>query len=135
MGEAIIELAESEGMPHEDERTPEHEFYHDAWDDAENWLNDHCAGAGFYFGTNESGDFMYMRDEHYVYIIDIDERGEFRAHVEHVAQDGAGMIEIDVAELIESGYMKHKTDIDGLYEHLVDAGILTNDATLTRLND
>ena len=39
MGEAIIELAESYGMEEETDRTPEHEFYWEAVEDAEFFLN------------------------------------------------------------------------------------------------
>lgn len=60
MGEAIIELAESYGMPKVEHRTPEHEFYCEEWIDAEDWLNDHVAEEGFAFGSGECGDFMYM---------------------------------------------------------------------------
>ena len=60
MGEAIIKLAESYGMPHAEERTPEHEFYCEAWIDAEDWLNNNVAEGGFAFGAGECGDFMYM---------------------------------------------------------------------------
>lgn len=60
MGEAIIELAESYGMPHEEERTPEHEWYHEATDDVISWLNNNVAEEGKMFGYGECGDFMYM---------------------------------------------------------------------------
>ena len=60
MGEAIIELAESYGMKHEEERTPEHEFYCEAIEDAENFLNNNVAEEGYCFGFGECGDFMYM---------------------------------------------------------------------------
>ena len=61
MGEAIIELAESYGMPYEEERTPEHEFYWEAIEDAENWLNKNVAEEGYMFGYGIGApDFMYM---------------------------------------------------------------------------
>lgn len=60
MGEAIIELAEGYGMPHEEHRTPEHEFYFEAIDDAESFLNNNVAEEGYAFGFGECGDFMYM---------------------------------------------------------------------------
>jgi len=63
MGEAIIQLAESYGMTHEDERTPDHEFYCEAISDAEYWLNKHVAKEGYMFGYGECGDFFYERVE------------------------------------------------------------------------
>lgn len=60
MGEAIIELAESYGMPYANDRTPDDEFYPESWIVAEDWLNDNVAEDGFAFGASESGDFMYM---------------------------------------------------------------------------
>ena len=61
IGEAIIELAESYGMPYEEERTPEHEWYHEAIDDAINYLNDKVAEDGHSFGYGIGApDFMYM---------------------------------------------------------------------------
>lgn len=60
MGEAIIGLAESYGMPHEESRTPEHEFYCEAIEDAEFFLNTKVAEEGYCFGFGPCGDFMYM---------------------------------------------------------------------------
>lgn len=59
MGEAVIQLAESLGMTHEEERTPDHEFYLEAWEDAENWLNSHYSDDAHYWGSTENGDFGY----------------------------------------------------------------------------
>lgn len=133
IGQAVIELAELCGMTIEDERTPEHEFYFEAWDDAENWLNSHIATQGFYFGSNESGDFGYWRTDNYVYIVDLDERGEYKAHVEHEAQDGHGMIVLDVPELVNDGFMKNTEDMGGLLSYLQDVKLLPHDAELTTL--
>lgn len=63
MGEAVIELAESYGfiLQCEEERTPEHEFYCEAIEDAENFLNKNVAEEGYMFGYGiGAGDFMYM---------------------------------------------------------------------------
>lgn len=60
MGEAIIELAESYGMPHEEHRTPDDEFYCESIEDAENFLNNNVAEEGYCYGFGECGDFMYM---------------------------------------------------------------------------
>lgn len=60
------------------------------------------------------------------YVIDLDERGDFRAHVED--QNGNVIFEIegidDLESLIEDGFMKHKNDTDGLLQHLQDIDIL-----------
>ena len=62
MGEAIIEFAESYGfiLQCEEDSTPDGEFYHEAVDDAENFLNENVAEEGYMFGMGECGDFMYM---------------------------------------------------------------------------
>lgn len=132
-GQAVIEFAESLGMAIEDERTPDHEFYFEAVTDAENWLNAHIAKDGFYFGNSEAGDFGYWRTDTYIYIVDLDERGEYRAHVEHEAQDGHGMIELDVPELIADGYMRNTQDMRGLSSYLKEVKLLPHDAELTTL--
>ena len=63
IGQAVIELAESLGMSPEEERTPEHEFYCEAWEDAENWLNRFHSDNNHYWGSNENGDFGYWEIE------------------------------------------------------------------------
>lgn len=62
MGEAIIKLAESYGMPYdESDRTPEDEFYFEHVEEAENWLNKNVAEERFMFGYGIGApDFMYM---------------------------------------------------------------------------
>lgn len=128
IGQAVIELAESFGMPTETERTPEHEFYCEAWDDAENWLNSHVAKDGFFFGSSESGDFGYWKSTQYNYIIDLDERDEFNAHVEHAS--GQDCIDLNVPELVNDGFMKNTQDVNGLLKYLIDVKLLPYDAEL-----
>ncbi len=66
-------------------------------------------------------------DRHHL-VVDLDERGSFKAHVE----DGAGQSVFEFSNegengwpdedglwLINDGYMKHKTDVSGLREYLV----------------
>lgn len=61
MGEAIIELAESYGMPYDEaDRTPDGEFYCEHIDEAESFLNEKIAEEGYMFGFGPCGDFMYM---------------------------------------------------------------------------
>jgi hypothetical protein len=55
----IIRLAVSEGMPEPGEHDIE-EYPDEVWDETEEWLNEHLAKDGFYFGTSESGDWGYF---------------------------------------------------------------------------
>lgn len=67
----------------------------------------------------------------FVYVIDLDERGSFRAHVE----DSAGNTVFEIAagteleegesSIFEDGFMKHNGDIRGLEKHLKDLQIIT----------
>lgn len=54
IGEAVIDFAESLGfhVENEEDRTPEGEWYCEAWDDAEEYLQDFAA-EGFFFGSAE----------------------------------------------------------------------------------
>ena len=58
MGDAIQEVAQEYGWTGE-RLDNEHEFYHDAWTEAEDYLNG-IAPEGFAFGTSEGGDFMFL---------------------------------------------------------------------------
>lgn len=64
----------------------------------------------------------------YLLFIDLDERGEFRAHVEDT--DGNEIFSYGTEDeepgiwLVEAGYMKHGRDERGLTEYLVDMGII-----------
>jgi hypothetical protein len=67
----------------------------------------------------------------YFFIVDCDERGEFSAHIE----DFLGNIVADynkdaVAELIDSGYIKHARDLGGYLETLMLSDAIGEDATL-----
>jgi hypothetical protein len=67
----------------------------------------------------------------YLFIVDCDERGEFSAHIE----DFLGNIVADynkdaVAELIDSGYIKHARDLGGYLETLMLSDAIGEDATL-----
>lgn len=68
IGQAVIQLAENCGMmfsedEDEENKTPYGEFYHELWEMAENYLNSHVADDGFFFGSNESGDWGYWKNE------------------------------------------------------------------------
>lgn len=63
----------------------------------------------------------------YFYIIDLDERGEFRAHVE---EKHTGKIVFSFSsdenglEIVQDGFMKHTEDTDGLELYLKDLKII-----------
>jgi hypothetical protein len=56
------------------------------------------------------------------YVIDLDERGEFKATV--YDDKGNQVFEINGFDLFDDGYMKHKDDIDGLKAYLVGLCIM-----------
>lgn len=71
------------------------------------------------------------------FIVDIDERGWFKAHVEN--QNGKTVFSLsneDEAgwpgplDLVEDGFMKHSRDMSGLLDHLRDIGIARERSTL-----
>jgi len=70
---------------------------------------------------------MREADQHKVeYYIDLDERGEFRAHVERNDET----IYTLYPEIFEDGFMKHKEDLSGLQSYLVSLGIISQDENL-----
>lgn len=56
------------------------------------------------------------------YYINLDERGSFFADVRNEA--GASVFEIHDFDIFEDGFMRHKNDLDGLKDYLVDLNIL-----------
>jgi hypothetical protein len=71
------------------------------------------------------------------YYVNLDERGDFYADVRD--PDGETIFEIRAEEdgsiaLIEDGLMRHKTDLDGLAEHLADLGLIGTEAELLSSN-
>lgn len=75
----------------------------------------------------------------YLYIIDLDERGAFRAHVEHAQTGevvyniyGGDELEPDETNIVDDGYMRNYNDIDGLTNYLKMAGIMSANDTLTK---
>jgi len=71
----------------------------------------------------------------YYYIVDLDERGTYKAHVEN-ADTGKTVFEIsnededgniEPLRIIEDGFMKHNADMSGLIEYLIDMSILEED--------
>jgi len=69
----------------------------------------------------------------YAYVIDINERGEYRAHVEDDNGKTVFVIDLDdYPEWFEDGWMKHADDIHGLLEYLIDMAIVPKTASLHR---
>lgn len=74
-----------------------------------------------------------------IVVIDLDERGSFRGHVEN--QNGTTVFEFSNEDengwpsedgfwLVEDGFMKHGRDIDGLHEYLKQMGIAKPTSTI-----
>ena len=72
----------------------------------------------------------------YLFIVDLDERGIFKCHIEN--QKSSRVVwQADNEEEedgsfwpIECGYMKNTKDMDGLTEHLLDMGVIKSGATI-----
>lgn len=67
------------------------------------------------------------------YYVNLDERGDFYADVRDPS--GETVFELHAEEdgtigLIEDGFMRHKTDLGGLRDHLADLGLIGPDAEL-----
>jgi len=62
------------------------------------------------------------------YYINLDERGEFFADVRDI--EGQTVMEIHGFDIFEDGFMRHKDDLDGLLEYMIDMGIAPEYATL-----
>lgn len=56
------------------------------------------------------------------YYINLDERGEFHADVR---RDDKTIFEIKGFEIFEDGVMKHKNDLEGLFDYLNHLGLLS----------
>jgi hypothetical protein len=65
------------------------------------------------------------------YFINLDERGDFYADVR---VNEKTVFEIHGFDIFEDGFMKRKTDLAGLEQHLKSMGIINDDATLIRGN-
>jgi hypothetical protein len=67
------------------------------------------------------------------YYVNLDERGDFYADVRDPS--GTTIFEVRAEEdgsvaMIEDGFMRHKSDLDGLRDHLVSLGLIGPDAEL-----
>jgi hypothetical protein len=88
------------------------------------------------FGSSMKDSVASKGGHTYFYWIDMDERGEFSAHVDN--PHGKTVFEIPDAEamedLIQDGFMRHTSDIDDLAEYLKDRGIMGKNDTLVESN-
>jgi hypothetical protein len=72
----------------------------------------------------------------YQYVVDLDERGDFRAHVE--TDTGACVFEFNNEDpesggslwMVEDGFMRNAYDTDGLLDYLVSMGFAPAGSTL-----
>ena len=65
IGLEVLELCLSLGMKDFNSNLsggndPNNEFYHEVWNECEQWLNENVARAGYYFGSLEGGDWGYF---------------------------------------------------------------------------
>lgn len=71
----------------------------------------------------------------YKLLVDHDERGEFRAHVEDeeektVFEYGTNEDDFGLVWLVEDGWMKHGRDMAGLTAYLQGINVLSDDDTI-----
>ena len=114
---------------------PDNELYWDTWDEVLN--NASFEKDGNKWTLYQDGDLWALCDadmtndqkrnfgfevEPFEYVIDLDERGEFKATVYN--DKGVQVFEINGFDLFDDGYMKHKEDIDGLKAYLVGLCIM-----------
>lgn len=80
---------------------------------------------------------VYTNQPIYVYVVNLDERGDFYADVRN-ARTGETVHEVRSDEEgkvweIDDGFMKHKDDLEGLKKYLLDLKMIENDAALCRV--
>ena len=73
----------------------------------------------------------------YMYVIDLDERGYFSAHVTDAKTEQKIIFQFNNYDsengelwLVEDGFIKHTEDVNGLFHYLVDMDILDSDDKL-----
>jgi hypothetical protein len=85
---------------------------------------------------------------HYKYVIDLDERGQFKAHVEdhggktvwevsypEYYQDDETGEEMENSTIFDDGYMKNTEDVEGLENYLKQVGTMPQEAELKSEED
>lgn len=65
----------------------------------------------------------------FYYTIDLEERGQFHAHVSRMADDTI-VYEIEDNSIFEDGFMRHSKDVAGLERHLKSMDIIPASAAL-----
>jgi hypothetical protein len=81
---------------------------------------------------------MNTPEKLYGYYVNLDERGEFYADVRDHQENSVFELRSGpdgTIDLIEDGYMKHKTDLDGLEAYLKEISILSADAELLTMSE
>lgn len=78
---------------------------------------------------------MSTKMHHYQYHINIDERGEFSASVYSLDSHGDWIKEVACidgidAQIFEYGFMRHKRDLVGLRNYLINIKIIPENSTL-----
>lgn len=76
----------------------------------------------------------------YGFYINLDERGEFYADVRDKAgktvfEVRAGGESEDESNIFEDGFMRHKNDLDGLTEYLVDLGVIPGGSKVVSMSE
>lgn len=70
-------------------------------------------------------------ENQYKYVVDLDERGEFNAHIEDTDGETVWTVETEeIQQLIEDGFITHVTDTHDICDHLIKIGVLSNGAKL-----
>lgn len=70
-------------------------------------------------------------DVDFYYVIDLNERGSFQAHVENNSGDEIWSVdESEMEMLIEDGFLKNTHDVDGIKTYLLQQGLLPEDVEL-----
>ena len=85
--------------------------------------------------THETPD--RLADDHLTMVVDLDERGSFRAHAENAK--GKTLFEFNNEDegcegelwLVEMGYMRHARDEAGLLDYMRSMGMVGANSTMT----
>ena len=73
-----------------------------------------------------------INSNYFEYFVNLDERGEFYADLRNGS--GETVYQIKGFDIFEDGFMKHKYDLQGLKEYMVELGIMQDDQEIKRGN-
>lgn len=124
------------------------EFYWDNWDTILTHYTEIVRGEDtFFLEQTEDGDLMLIHEDEledifgestdadaYVLIVDLDERGEYRCHIEDCDSNSVWSADTQlVGEMIMDGFLKYAPHecVDELCAHLKLLGVLNLNAKLT----